>query len=256
MTLTVDENGRAKTETKLVSNRGASTSNRVDLDGDSLDSDSSSSRSSQGMALSQPSSFAYPVGKQRKPSGPKLHRVFDGRTAHSHHSSYASTRGFTTTASINAGSIQSISDLQMISQPQVHFEDSTSFISRTLAGDDSEAETIVDTDEDKGNAASALKKVVRQRSNQKLRKNTMPRQSFADHRMPSSGSLPPYFHQNTVGPSGHGRTHHQQNISPTTVTDPDLATPSTSGRSASDNRTVTRCVCHNLDGDGQLMVQW
>ena len=142
------------------------------------------------------------------------------------------------------------------SQPQVRFEDSTSLIGGVLPGDDSEAETIVDTDEDKGNAASALKKVVRQRSNQKIRKTTTPRQSFADHRMPQSSMLLPYYNQNTTTPSRHNFPTQQQNISPTTITDPDLATPSTGGRSVHNDRSVTRCVCHVKDGDGQLMVQW
>ena len=252
VTLTIDENGRAKTETKLVDDQRKSKSNRMDVDSNLSDSDSSSSRSSQGMLFSQPSSFAYPVERRKRSKAPKSLRVYDGRSSHSHHSSYTSTLGSGSAANTNRRGIQIDTDLRRASQPQVHFEDTTSFVSGTLTGDDSEAETIVDTDEDKGNAASALKKVVRQRSNQKLRKDSMPRQSFADHRMPPQ----PYYNHNTMTPSRHGYSNPQQNISPTTITDPDLATPSTSGRSVPSTISVTRCVCNIKDGDGQLMVQW
>ena len=251
VTLTIDENGRAKTQTKLVEKSRGSMSGRMTIDSDSSDSESSSSRSSQGMAFSQPSSFAYPVDRLKRPKTPKSQKGHGIQGSHSHHSSYASTHGSDYTLGHDSQRRRNHTDLQKLSQPQVRFEDSTSFVSGTVAEMDSEAETIVDTDEDKGNAASELKKVVRQRSNQKLRKHSLPRQSFADHRMPPSTLSHPYY-----TPSRLGASHTQNDISPTTITDPDMATPSTGGRTGLSTNSNTRCVCNMTDSDGRLMVQW
>lgn len=45
------------------------------------------------------------------------------------------------------------------------------------------------------------------------------------------------------------------NGSPTTVTDPDLATPSTDADSLGSSG-ATRCVCNNISPDGNIMIQW
>ena len=250
VTLTIDANGRAKTETKLVENSRKSTSSKLDVDSGPSDSDSSSSRSSQGMVFSQPSSFAYPVERQKKSKSSKIHKIRGFQSSHSHQSSYTSTLEAVSASSIDRRGSEHTTDMQRLSQPQVHFEDTTSFVGGALADDDSEAETIVDTDEDKGNAASALKKVVRRRSNQKLSNKSTPRQSFADHRMPTGAMHQPYHSQHATTPHRLGSSSTQQNISPTTITDPDMATPSTGGCSS-----ITRCVCNVTDGNG-LMVQW
>lgn len=42
--------------------------------------------------------------------------------------------------------------------------------------------------------------------------------------------------------------------SPTTVTDPDIATPSTDRQSNPSNGT--RCICNSMDNGGHLMIQW
>ena len=256
VTLTIDSNGRAKTETMFLEDSKKLTSNKMDLDSESSDSDSSTSRSSQGMAFSQPSSFAYPSESHKKSKPTKSHKVHGFQSLHSHQSSYASTLGSIAAPRIGHRGSQNVTDFQRPPHPQVHFEDTASSIPGALAEDDSEAETILDSDEDKGNAASALRKVIRQRSSQKLRKNQMPRQSFADHRMPPSVPPQPYYSQHITTPTRHGSSSAKQNISPTTITDPDMATPSTGGRSALSASSSTRCVCNATDGDGQLMVQW
>ena len=256
VTLSIDANGRAQTQTTIVDDPTKPRPSRMDIDSDSTDSESSSSRSSAGMAFSQPSSFAYPVGRQKKAKSGRSHGI---QSSHSHQSSYASTLGSASAGmNTNTRGIQVNTNLRRPSQPQVRFEDTTTFVGGALGGDESEAETIVDTDEDKGNAASALKKVVRQRSSQKLGKasSSASRQSFADHRLPynsQGGPLQPYYSQT---PSRLGYSDPQPNISPTTITDPDMATPSTGGRSALSSASITRCVCNVTDGDGQLMVQW
>ncbi|KAJ5673668.1 Zinc finger PHD-finger [Penicillium longicatenatum] len=46
------------------------------------------------------------------------------------------------------------------------------------------------------------------------------------------------------------------NASPTTVTDPDLATPHTERHSNHSNPSnATRCICHSMDNGGHLMIQ-
>lgn len=45
------------------------------------------------------------------------------------------------------------------------------------------------------------------------------------------------------------------NGSPTTVTDPDLATPSTDADSLG-SAGATRCVCNSISPDGNIMIQW
>jgi hypothetical protein len=60
-----------------------------------------------------------------------------------------------------------------------------------------------------------------------------------------------------VSPSGiasYGVYSNNLNTSPTTVTDPDITTPSTDRDSNLSDET--RCVCGTSDGSGQLMIQW
>ncbi len=45
------------------------------------------------------------------------------------------------------------------------------------------------------------------------------------------------------------------NASPTTITDPDLATPSTD-RGSHASSGSTRCICNSSSPDGHLMIQW
>jgi hypothetical protein len=97
----------------------------------------------------------------------------------------------------------------------------------------SEAETVMEEDDGSGDATLVLRKIMEERKKSQL-KARHPRH----HR---------YVSDNT--PRGNSQYSSSTNISPTTVTDPDGATPSSS-RSG-----TTRCVCNNPDSEG-LMIQW
>ena len=97
----------------------------------------------------------------------------------------------------------------------------------------SEAETVMEQDYGSGDATLVLRKIMEERKKSQLKARN-PRH----HR---------YVSDNT--PRGNSQYSSSTNISPTTVTDPDGATPSSS-RSG-----TTRCVCNNPDSEG-LMIQW
>ncbi|RDL40687.1 FYVE zinc finger [Venustampulla echinocandica] len=100
---------------------------------------------------------------------------------------------------------------------------------------ESEAETVVDEDDGSGDATLELKRLMESRKQRQMMKSRTPR-----HHRYSSGGV--------RGNSRHINYSSSTNISPTTITDPDGATPSSS-RSG-----TTRCVCNNPDNDG-FMIQ-
>ncbi|TVY84353.1 PHD finger protein 20-like protein [Lachnellula suecica] len=99
---------------------------------------------------------------------------------------------------------------------------------------ESEAETVVDDEDGSGDATQELRKVMEGR-----KKNQTKPRNPQHHR---------YSSNNPRGSSLYGSYSSSTNISPTTITDPDGATPSSS-RSG-----TTRCVCNNPDSDG-FMIQ-
>jgi len=111
------------------------------------------------------------------------------------------------------------------SQPSVHHD-----------GVESEAETVMDDDDGSGDATRELKKVMEDRKKSQMSKSRNPQH----HRYTSNHSR---------GSSHYANFSSSTNISPTTITDPDGATPS-STRSG-----TTRCVCNNPDSEG-FMIQW
>ncbi|KAE9379248.1 hypothetical protein N431DRAFT_155005 [Stipitochalara longipes BDJ] len=96
----------------------------------------------------------------------------------------------------------------------------------------SEAETVMEEDDGSGDATLVLRKIMEER-----KKSQSKARNPRHHR---------YVSDNT--PRGTSRYSSSTNISPTTVTDPDGATPSSS-RSG-----TTRCVCNNPDSEG-FMIQ-
>lgn len=112
--------------------------------------------------------------------------------------------------------------------------------------------TLLDTEEDSGDAQHALRQVLAGRG----RNNTIGRQhstrTHTNIRIPISQSMhhlqssPPGIGAFDLGGSGDA-------TSPTTLTDPDLATPSTGRHSNPSNGT--RCICKSMDNGGHLMIQ-
>lgn len=255
VTLTIDASGRAKTEaTVLAEDAKPPSGSRMDVDSGSEDSESSSSSSSAGIAMSQQQSFNYQPQKHQQP---KLQRFVNDPKSHSQRSSYASTLASTNASNKlpeNLGKRAASTRLQTQTQK---------FSSHRGPQDDdhSEAETIIDSEEEKGDAQSELKKVLQQRTNRNLSKlSSLPasRRSSAGQSRPytsQAGPSHPYYTTHNMTPSPFDYQDPYSNISPTTITDPDLTTPST-GRDSTISSGSTRCICQISEGDGQLMVQW
>lgn len=251
VTLTIDASGRAKTvvpdDTKRASRNG------MEVESDSEDSESDSSSSSAEMVISQPQSFAFPSQKQKQP---KLGRFFNDPKSHSQRSSYGSTLGLASTA--QAPSARRTSS-------NLHTQHSSQAYNGAYNGAgridvESEAETVVDTDEDRGDAQSELKKVLQSRSQKKVSKQAIrpeSRDGFSGQRRayPSQGGpLHPYYTTGNHTPGHHGYRDPYNNISPTTITDPDMSTPTT-GRDSNASGDSTRCVCHMIEDFGEVMIQ-
>lgn len=103
-----------------------------------------------------------------------------------------------------------------------------------MDGVESEAETVMEEDDGSGDATRALKKVMENR-----KKEQMKQRNPRHHR----------YSSDTRGSSQYIGYASSSNLSPTTVTDPEGATPS-STRSGS-----TRCVCGKQESEG-FMIQW
>lgn len=92
-----------------------------------------------------------------------------------------------------------------------------------------------------GNARQALRAIIQNRS----------RSASSQGGQSSNSSV--QFHSSP--PVQQGQLSNYNNASPTTITDPDLATPSTDADSIS-SKSGTRCVCHSTSPDGNIMIQW
>jgi len=118
----------------------------------------------------------------------------------------------------------------------------------TLDEQESEAETIMVEDDGSGDATNALRKVMESR-----KKDGSIRIGSTRHHLHSREPMQMSYGRST--PQYRPQYNHQPtstNISPTTVTDPDLGTPSTDRDSSISDST--RCVCNSRDGDG-FMIQ-
>ena len=248
VTLTIDASGRAKTETRVLADSGEA----PDSD---QESDSTSSSSNNDMVMSQAQSFAYPI-KQKQP---KVGRFTHKLHSHSQQSSYGSMPSSTSNARgpFDSTSRRSTTNLSTQSNVQDRHH-RVSFNEDTRNDLESEAETIVDSEDDKGDAQSALKKLLESRQ-KKGNKQSFSSGSKSNHlEQRSAYPLPtapshPYYIGDSLTPTRNGYNQSYSNISPTTITDPDLATPS-SGRSNISN-DVVRCLCQSSEDDG-MMIQW
>ena len=258
VTLMIDANGRAKTQTKYLTGDKRQSGNPAEPDSDA-ESESTSCSSADDLVTSQTNSFAYPKPKSMQKQ-PKLGRFSHTSRSHSQKSSYASTLGsanIVRTVSENTARPSSSGLFAPLESsrrpPRVSFND----LGRNEA--ESEAETVIDSEDDKGDAQSALKKVLqsRQRKDSKRPQNSRSNNLSFEQRNaypPSGAPSHPYYLADSFTPTRSGYNQSYNNISPTTITDPDLATPS-SARSNLSSDSI-RCLCHANDDDGQLMIQW
>ena len=249
VTLKIDSSGRAVTETTIVSDRASSsTGNKMDIDSTSGDSEINSSSMDEKMVINQQQSFDPRPRRQQT----KKVCLADSHRAHSQKSSNASTLATTISGATLQGMRARGHLVTKGGHAQAHFPPSQ-WSQGGGDGDESEAETIVDSDEDNGDAQSELKRVVRGRTLKRANK----RHSWSASKPYSSTApgLNPYYTTRNISPSPLAYHKPPSNISPSTLTDPCQTTPN-SGRESNISGDSTRCVCNVADGNGQLMVQW
>ncbi|KAL8918217.1 MAG: hypothetical protein Q9208_007493 [Pyrenodesmia sp. 3 TL-2023] len=267
LTLTIDSKGRASTERKILKEGAEPPSgSKMDLDSASEEGQSSTSSDEMDMATSHRESFGF---VRKKPNRGKLTRFALDSKSHSQRSSYAST--FTSSHTVG-GAMPTNS--RVMSNLSAHYDDpgllpqpssddhasSSTIISDRLDGRDahtSDTGTIVESDDSKGDAQSELKKIKKQRqqsqSRQSLRLSQVQGRGFEYPNPLSSNPCTAFPYTGRLTPS-HGM-HDPFNVSPTTITDPDLATP-TSAHGSQISNEGTRCVCRGTESVGGLMLEW
>jgi len=279
VTFTIDDNGRARTETRLTRDEAESeTDQDIDRRGWGNSDSESSEDADAEIATSFYSSFTFPSTKP-----PKLARFSTDSISHSKKSSYSST--YTSSRSEHtvsdrgpASQIRHRSSLGSRGHPHSSGTQKThgagplssgimSDYGPAPAGDlPSEAETVVDSDQPKGDAQHALKKLLKDRARkprteksslsnsktrEKSRRQAPPPTKYQAH---SSSAHQPAAITTPTNLQPYKVLDPAYNLSPTPITDPDLTSPSTDrGSSASDS---TRCVCHTSESGGHLMIQW
>lgn len=113
------------------------------------------------------------------------------------------------------------------------------------------SQSLPGEDDDSGDATHALRQVLKERA-----RNPRPSTVGYGARLPRSSHT--FSHLRSSPPplnSDFDIQPRPSNASPTTLTDPDLATPSTD-RNISNPSNSTRCICNSMDNGGHLMIQW
>ncbi|KAL8676054.1 MAG: hypothetical protein Q9186_007389, partial [Xanthomendoza sp. 1 TL-2023] len=261
LTLTIDSSGRARTEKQVVKqDAGLPVKSRMDVDCATGEDESSTSSEEDEIATSQRQSFSF---ARQKPEKAKLTRFALDSKTHSQKSSYASTFASSSTAS----GVKSVNPQnRVMSNLSTQFDDSSllplptsddrasssTLVSDRLDGREahhSEGEASIESDIDKGDAQSELKKMKQRREKSKVDPSVGTRTTRSQgFQYPNPATTDPMqmfpYAMNPTDPF---------NISPTTITDPDLATP-TSARDNQVNSDCTRCVCRGSESDGDLMI--
>ena len=266
--LTIDANGRARAETRLVGGkpRAEPNENAMDVDGPSDDATSSTDDDEDVVMTS----FAGRPGAAGAAAGPKMGRFGRAPSSalHSHTSSAASVpshRGslhdplfLPHARPATAGPLHGAGAGRPFGLPPLSTGAARPTAPPPLdASDDSDAETVVSA-----SAAGypSAHRAEADTAQSELRKVLQGRQQ-----------APPQHHPARQGAavSFAPRDHGLAKLSPTTVTDPDLATPGGSsvrgGLSAGGSSSAgagaglgeaIRCVCGDARDDGRPMIQW
>ncbi|KAJ5205032.1 Zinc finger PHD-finger [Penicillium cinerascens] len=112
------------------------------------------------------------------------------------------------------------------------------------------SQTLPGDEDDNGDATHALRQVLKDRG-----RGPRPSTGGYGARLPRSSHT--FTHLTSSPPrlnSDFDIHPRHSNASPTTLTDPDLATPSTD-RNISNPSNGTRCICNSMDNGGHLMIQ-
>lgn len=113
------------------------------------------------------------------------------------------------------------------------------------------SQSLPGEDDDSGDATHALRQVLKERG-----RNPRPSTGGYGARLPRSSHTFTHLRSSPPRLNSDFDIHpRQSNASPTTLTDPDLATPSTD-RNISNPSNSTRCICNSMDNGGHLMIQW
>ena len=229
--LTIDENGRARAV--VEGSQKDVPEDAMDVDSISASTETSSESSSEQSGDEMITSFAT------QHPGPKLGR-FSSSGSHSQKSSYTSFHSSTS----YQDSQPSLPEIKPRPKSGSFVNSRTTGLNtikarkgsnKILEDPESEAETVLDSDADEDNAKSQLRKIMQGRRT-------------------GSGPQPKHHLYSPLGVSTavFGSDHASSSISPTTVTDPDLQTPTSSTSNQSDS---IRCVCYSTSDEGQ-MIQW
>ena len=249
--LEIDADGRAQTKTEIIRDKKRPTSR-------SSSSDESDEEPSEEEQRTINASFNQSFGISKLGlSQPKLARFSVDPRSHSQKSSYQSTVGPTRRSSMQSSSQrfrgstpQKTHGKRSLPSDQMSSSATISEMGSHSRASDSATEPMIDSDDDNGgidhgNAQHELKKILRSRS--KRRSQTLgvksgqqfgPEISRAYHNAPLSAY------------AGY------ENISPTTITDPDAITPRTAVSQQNQVEGLTRCVCHSHGRDGEAMILW
>lgn len=221
LALAIDENGVAKT---------VLTESQAEPDFDDAISSTSDSfdEADFHMIHSQHNSFAFHDGEDGGGANYSLNqRAYNHSKTSSH-----STMGSTASARQSHNSSQS----SYANGFQGDFQSNRR--KRPLPGRSMQDDVLMEDESFQGNAQAALRAIIQDRS------RGMATSEAANY--PQLHSSPPLIQSQYAMYQG----------SPTTITDPDLATPSTDRDSIASNMS-TRCVCHTTHFDGQVpVIQW
>lgn len=254
LTLTIDEHGRAKT---VFTTAPESLDTKMTFEDEVSESDTSIDSADFNIANSRNTSFAFSdTGTAMlKPSYLRP----DSKT-HSKNSSYSSAPGSSVSTNlssrtsslqptINPRSIsQSASNKDMIGRND-HRNDHIhpNYRGSSLATIQSSQPGLIleNLDEDTGDAQQALRALKKDRP----RRN----QGTASHSDSRETSIRSFHSSPPVQANAFDAYFNNTMLSPTTITDPDIATPSTDRESSSSGST--RCVCNSSEHWGH-MIQW
>ncbi|KAI7977581.1 hypothetical protein EIK77_000531 [Talaromyces pinophilus] len=257
LVLKIDKDGRAKTEFQDALDAAAvgftgltDPISEMDIDGSITESETDSAEFSDSPAFhSARNSFAFPSALTR----PKVSRTGSISRPNSK-SSFASTvssssgRRSPWAESRPARPQSAIMSAEWANTPQRFATITNANFTHQSSSTDS---TLPDPEEDAGDAQHALRQVLKGRG-----RNTIGRAAGSNiMRARMSGSQT--MHHLQSSPPGIGAVFDLRSgdsTSPTTLTDPDLATPSSDRHS--NPSSGTRCVCKSLDNGGHLMIQW
>ncbi|KAK5132079.1 hypothetical protein LTR16_000105 [Cryomyces antarcticus] len=255
--LTIDESGRARTETIIVEDDAEA---RVKLQYPGLwdDGDSDDSSDSNMPVLSRTASLALPES-ERCAKAARIETSSDGiaRPTIARSASSASLRNSLGTIRIaSPGLRRSSSARRPTTLGQKNRKNTLWSFDGSLPGTEdnkNETEMVLRQDDEADDAHSALRRVVEDRSKRQELNDPQTRLSAHNKRWAKASAkqfTPKFVPNQQYACDMFGNL---QNTPSTAMAASNHSTPMTDAGSSFGN--TTRCVCDSLDGDGQLMIQ-